>query len=75
MCRTLDGEMALELTAETFAQAWRGWARVRVDGREEMTHRVPTPNAPTARLPANSFSFGDPLLAPRPTPRRRGALK
>jgi RNA polymerase sigma-70 factor, ECF subfamily len=34
--RTLDGEVALELTAETFAQAWRGWARVRVESREEM---------------------------------------
>lgn len=34
--RTLDGEVALELTAETFAQAWRGWERVRVDSREEM---------------------------------------
>jgi RNA polymerase sigma-70 factor (ECF subfamily) len=34
--RTLDGEVALELTAETFAQAWRGWGRVRVDSREEM---------------------------------------
>jgi RNA polymerase sigma-70 factor (ECF subfamily) len=34
--RTLDGEVALELTAETFAQAWRGWARVRSDSREEM---------------------------------------
>jgi RNA polymerase sigma-70 factor (ECF subfamily) len=34
--RTLDGEVALDLTAETFAQAWRGWARVRVEHREEM---------------------------------------
>ncbi len=34
--RTLDGEVAVELTAETFAQAWRGWERVRVDSREEM---------------------------------------
>lgn len=34
--RTLDGEVAVELTAETFAQAWRGWPRVRVDSREEM---------------------------------------
>jgi RNA polymerase sigma factor (sigma-70 family) len=34
--RTLDGEVALELTAETFAQAWLGWARVRTDSREEM---------------------------------------
>ena len=34
--QTLDGEVALELTAETFAQAWRGWARVRTDSREEM---------------------------------------
>jgi RNA polymerase sigma factor (sigma-70 family) len=29
--RTLDVEVALDLTAETFAQAWRGWPRVRVD--------------------------------------------
>jgi RNA polymerase sigma factor (sigma-70 family) len=34
--RTLDGEVALELTAETFAQAWRGWPRVREDSHEEM---------------------------------------
>lgn len=34
--RTLDGEVALDLTAETFAQAWRGWRRVRQDSREEM---------------------------------------
>jgi len=34
--RTLDGEVALELTAETFAQAWRGWSRVREDSPEEM---------------------------------------
>ncbi|MGO9489861.1 MAG: RNA polymerase sigma factor [Solirubrobacteraceae bacterium] len=34
--RTLDGEVALELTAETFAQAWRGWPRVREDSPEEM---------------------------------------
>jgi DNA-directed RNA polymerase specialized sigma24 family protein len=27
--RTLDAEVALDLTAQTFAQAWRGWARVR----------------------------------------------
>jgi RNA polymerase sigma-70 factor (ECF subfamily) len=34
--RTLDGEVALELTAETFAQAWRAWPRMREDSREEM---------------------------------------
>jgi len=34
--RTLDGEVALDLTAETFAQAWRGWPGVRQDSREEM---------------------------------------
>jgi RNA polymerase sigma-70 factor (ECF subfamily) len=34
--RTLDGEVALDLTAETFAQAWRGWPGVREDSREEM---------------------------------------
>jgi RNA polymerase sigma-70 factor (ECF subfamily) len=34
--RTLDGEVALDLTAETFAQAWRGWGRVREDSPEEM---------------------------------------
>jgi RNA polymerase sigma factor (sigma-70 family) len=34
--RTLDAEVAVELTAETFAQAWRAWPRVRTDSREEM---------------------------------------
>jgi RNA polymerase sigma factor (sigma-70 family) len=34
--RTLDAEVALDLTAETFAQAWRGWSRVREDSQEEM---------------------------------------
>jgi RNA polymerase sigma-70 factor (ECF subfamily) len=34
--RTLDGELALDLTAETFAQAWRGWARVRSGSAEEV---------------------------------------
>ncbi len=34
--RTLDGEVALELTAETFAQAWLSWPRLRTDSREEM---------------------------------------
>lgn len=34
--RTFDAEVAVELTAETFAQAWRGWRRVRSDSREEM---------------------------------------
>jgi RNA polymerase sigma factor (sigma-70 family) len=34
--RTLDGEVALDLTAETFAQAWRAWPRVRSDSVEEM---------------------------------------
>ncbi len=34
--RTFDSEVALDLTAETFAQAWRGWARVRLDSREEV---------------------------------------
>ena len=34
--RTLDGEVALDLTAETFAQAWRGWSGVREDSPEEM---------------------------------------
>jgi RNA polymerase sigma factor (sigma-70 family) len=34
--RTLDAEVALELTAETFAQAWRAWPRIREDSREEM---------------------------------------
>jgi RNA polymerase sigma-70 factor (ECF subfamily) len=33
--RTLDAELAMDLTAETFAQAWRGWARVRPGGVEE----------------------------------------
>lgn len=34
--RTLDVELALDLTAETFAQSWRGWPRVRVDSVEEV---------------------------------------
>jgi RNA polymerase sigma-70 factor (ECF subfamily) len=34
--RTLDVEVALDLTAETFAQAWRGWAGVRLDSPEEV---------------------------------------
>jgi RNA polymerase sigma-70 factor (ECF subfamily) len=34
--RTLDGELALDLTAETFAQAWCGWARVRSESPEEV---------------------------------------
>jgi RNA polymerase sigma factor (sigma-70 family) len=34
--RTLDVEVALDLTAETFAQAWRGWSRVRIDSAEEV---------------------------------------
>ncbi len=34
--RTLDVEVALDLTAETFAQAWRGWSGVRIDSPEEV---------------------------------------
>lgn len=34
--RTLDVEVSLELTAETFAQAWRGWPRVRIESAEEV---------------------------------------
>ena len=34
--RTLDVEVALDLTAETFAQAWRGWPGVRLDSPEEV---------------------------------------
>lgn len=34
--RTFDVEVALDLTAETFAQAWRGWSRVRLDSGEEV---------------------------------------
>lgn len=34
--RTWDVEVSLDLTAETFAQAWRGWAGVRVDHPEEV---------------------------------------
>jgi len=34
--RTLDVEVALDLTAETFAQAWRGWSGVRVESSEEV---------------------------------------
>jgi RNA polymerase sigma-70 factor (ECF subfamily) len=33
--RTLDAEVALDLTAETFAQAWRGWGRLEPRGAEE----------------------------------------
>ncbi len=33
--RTLDPEVALDLTAETFAQAYIGWRRLRGDSREE----------------------------------------
>lgn len=35
--RTLDVEVALDLTAETFAQAWRGWPRVRGETPAEMS--------------------------------------
>ena len=34
--RTLDVEVALDLTAETFAQAWRGWGGVRTGSPEEV---------------------------------------
>lgn len=34
--RTLDVEVALDLTAETFAQAWRAWSDVRTESREEV---------------------------------------
>ncbi|MGH2871905.1 MAG: RNA polymerase sigma factor [Solirubrobacteraceae bacterium] len=34
--RTWDVEVSLDLTAETFAQAWRGWPRVRVESQEEV---------------------------------------
>lgn len=34
--RTLDAEVALDLTAETFAQAWRGWSGVRINSSEEV---------------------------------------
>jgi RNA polymerase sigma factor (sigma-70 family) len=34
--RTFDAEVALDLTAETFAQAWRGWGGVRLESREEV---------------------------------------
>ncbi|MGH2891670.1 MAG: RNA polymerase sigma factor [Solirubrobacteraceae bacterium] len=34
--RTLDAEIALDLTAETFVQAWRGWSAVRTQSREEV---------------------------------------
>jgi RNA polymerase sigma factor (sigma-70 family) len=33
--RTLDAEIALDLTAETFAHAYIGWRRLRGDSREE----------------------------------------
>ena len=34
--RTVDAEVAVDLTAETFAQAWRGWGRVRLESSEEV---------------------------------------
>ncbi len=34
--RTLDVEVSLDLTAETFAQAWRGWRGARIDSQEEV---------------------------------------
>jgi RNA polymerase sigma-70 factor (ECF subfamily) len=34
--RTLDVDVAVDLTAETFAQAWRGWSRLRVGTPEEL---------------------------------------
>lgn len=34
--RTLDVEVSLDLTAETFAQAWCGWGKVRMDSEEEV---------------------------------------
>ena len=34
--RTFDVELSLDLTAETFAQAWRAWPGVRSDSPEEM---------------------------------------
>jgi RNA polymerase sigma factor (sigma-70 family) len=34
--RTLDAEVALDLAAETFAQAWQGWAKVRLESPEEV---------------------------------------
>ena len=34
--RTLDVEVALDLTAETFAQAWGGWSSVRTDSWEQV---------------------------------------
>lgn len=34
--RTFDAETALDLTAETFAQAWGAWPRVRLESQEEI---------------------------------------
>jgi RNA polymerase sigma factor (sigma-70 family) len=34
--RTLDAEVAVDLTAETFAQAWRGWSGVRTACSDEV---------------------------------------
>jgi len=34
--RTLDVEVALDLAAETFAQAWQGWPKVRLDSPDEV---------------------------------------
>ena len=34
--RTFDAQVAVDLTAETFAQAWRGWPRVRAENPVEV---------------------------------------
>ena len=34
--RTFDAQVSLDLTAETFAQAWRGWSRVRTESPVEV---------------------------------------
>jgi DNA-directed RNA polymerase specialized sigma24 family protein len=49
--RTLDVEVALDLTAETFAQAWRGWPRVRVGSTEEVDGWLFTPRARPSSSP------------------------
>jgi RNA polymerase sigma factor (sigma-70 family) len=71
--RTLDVEVALDLTAETFAQAWRGWPGVRVDSAEEVQGWLFTiaqrqlgrylRRGRVERRALNHFGFSVPMLA------------
>jgi RNA polymerase sigma-70 factor (ECF subfamily) len=71
--RTLDVEVALDLTAETFAQAWRGWSRVRLVSVEEVQGWLFTiarrqlgrylPRGQVERRVLNQFDFSVPELA------------